>query len=68
MKQVVLSECRVWESNCDCCSILKLTDNKKAFVVHTYSGQYKEYLSHLAEYTDPEAHGSNNKALDDDAK
>ena len=68
VKQVALSECRVCESNCDCYSISKLTDNKKAFVVHTHSGQYKEYLSYIAEYTDPEVHGSNDKALDDDAK
>ena len=70
VKQVALSECRVFESNCDCYSISKMTDNKKAFVMHTHSGQYKEHLSHLAEYTDPkeQAHGSNDKALDNDAK
>ena len=69
VKQVVVSECRGCESTCDCYSISEVTDNIKAFVVHTHSGQYKEHFSH-PEYTDPEeqTQGSNDRALDDDAK
>ena len=54
VKQVAVSECRLCENNRDCYSISSVTDNKETFHVHTHSGQYKELLSHLAEYPEYE--------------
>ena len=54
VKQVAVSECRLCENNRDCYSISSVTDNRETFHVHTHSGQYKELLSHLAEYPEYE--------------
>ena len=65
VKQLAVSECRVCEDDCDCYSISNVSDSKETFHVHTLSGQYKELLSHLTNYTDLEeqAHGSNDSVL-----
>ena len=67
VKQVAVSECRLCENNRDCYSISSVTDNKETFHVHTHSGQYKELLSHLAEYPEYEdqAHGLYDSSLAD---
>ena len=67
VNQVAVSECRLCENNRDCYSISSVTDNKETFHVHSHSGQYKELLSHLAEYTELEdqAHGSYDSTLAD---
>ena len=67
VKQVAVSECRLCENNRDCYSISSVTDNKETFHVHTHSGQYKELLSHLAEYPEFEdqAHGLYDSSLAD---
>ena len=67
VKQVAVSECRHCENNRDCYSISSVTDNKETFHVHTHSGQYKELLSHLAEYPEYEdqAHGLYDSSLAD---
>ena len=67
VKQVLVSECGVCENNCDCYSSSNVTDNKETFHVHTHSGQYKELLSNLTEYTELEdqGHGSYESSLAD---
>ena len=67
VKQVAVAGCEACEKSCDCYSISKEDDYKQKFVVHTHSGQYKEHLCHLAEYTDLEeqAHGTDDSALAD---
>ena len=50
VKQVAVAECKACEKNCYSYSILNETHNKQTFMVHTHSDQYKEHLSHLAEY------------------
>ena len=67
VNQVAVSECRLCENNRDCYSISSVTDNKETFHVHSHSGQYKELLSHLAEYVELEdqAHGSYDSTLAD---
>ena len=54
VKQVVVTECKDCENDCDCFSISYMTDNKQTLGVHTHSGQYKEHLRHLAEYVEVE--------------
>ena len=57
VKQVVVTECKVCEDNCYC---LKETGDKQVFGLHTHSKQYKDYLLHLASYTEFEEQGHSN--------
>ena len=54
MKHVVIYKCIVCEKNCYCYSISNDTNTKQRFVVHTNSDQYKDYLCHLANFTELE--------------
>ena len=54
VKQVIVTECKVCEDNCYC---LKETGDKQMFGLHTHSQQYKDYLLHLANYTEFEEQG-----------
>ena len=54
MKHVVVTKCIVCEENCYCYSVSNETHTKQRFVVHTHSDQYKDYLYHLANFTELE--------------
>ena len=60
--QVVVTECEVCEDNCYC---RKETGGKQMFGLHTHSHQYKDYLLHLADYTEFEEQGHSNSDLAD---
>ena len=62
VKQVVVTECKVCEDNCYC---RKETGGKQMFGLHTHSHQYKDYLLHLADYTEFEEQGHSNSDLAD---
>ena len=64
--QVVVTECKARENNCDYFSISNETDNKQKFEVHTHTEQYKDLVP-LVDYTELEeqAHGTSGSTLAD---
>ena len=66
VKQVVVTECKGCENNCDYFSISNETDNKQTFAVHTHTGQYKDSFP-PADYTELEeqAHGTGDSTIAD---
>ena len=66
LKQMVVTECKACENNCDYFSISNETDDKQTFKVHTHTKQYKD-LFPPADYTELEeqAHDTSDSTLAD---
>ena len=66
VNQVVVTECKACENNCDYFSISNETDNKQTFEVHIHTEQYKDLVP-LVDYTELEeqAHGTSGSTLAD---
>ena len=66
LKQVVVTECKACENNCDYFSISNETDDKQTFKVHTHTKQYKDLFPPV-DYTglEEQAHDTSDSTLAD---